>query len=118
MIARISLLLGLLLALVAARETVFTGSYSDPKHPKCAREIRLESNVSALVFGTDAAGGEGKECDGETDTKWGPLPGKKHEMEIVVDFSSKGGPSNLRGKYDESKKEIKWQDGNVWTKVK
>ena len=60
---------------------------------------------TASVSGADAAGGEGASCDGSTDTKWGPLPATTTfgapgvytylEKTILVDFSSKGGPSDL-----------------------
>lgn len=95
----------------------FSGKYSDPNHPDCARVITLETKSSAKVFGADAAGGEGFACDGTTDTKWGPLPASINGQEIIVDFSSKGGPSNLAGKYNEDKQEIDWQDGNAWKKI-
>lgn len=100
-----------------ARDATFAGQYSDPNHPGCARSIRFETKTSAMVFGADAAGGEGVACDGQTDTKWGPLPAKLNGIEIVVDFSSKGGPSDLAGKYDEVSAAINWQDGNAWTKL-
>lgn len=95
----------------------FSGKYSDPNHPGCARVISLETDVSAKVFGADAAGGEGVQCDGVTDVKWGPLPAVINSLEIVVDFSSKGGPSNLAGKFNTDKQEIMWQDGNAWVKL-
>lgn len=105
-----------LVASAFAHQTTFAGKYSDPNHPGCARVINLETKVSARVYGADAAGGEGATCDGQTDTQWGPLPAKINGLEIVVDFSSKGGPSDLGGKYDEVKEAINWQDGNSWTK--
>lgn len=98
-------------------ERTFAGKYSDPNHPNCARLIALETRVSARVFGADAAGGEGAACDGETDSQWGPLPAKVNGEEIIVDFSSKGGPSNLSGKYDDENQAINWEDGNSWTKL-
>ena len=52
------------------------GAYSDPNHPSCKRIIGISSTSGSFsVFGTDAAGGEGVPCDGETDIAWGPLPG-------------------------------------------
>jgi hypothetical protein len=110
-------LLLVFVAIVAARPEVFSGKYSDPNHPGCAREIGLETPTSAKVFGADAAGGEGVPCDGSTDVKWGPLPATIDKLEIVVDFSSKGGPSDLAGKYDFQGSQIKWQDGNAWAKL-
>lgn len=117
MLAVIVVLLGVLVASVVAKQSIFTGSYSDPNHPGCARAIGYEELSTLRVFGADAAGGEGVACDGETDVKWGPLPAKVHDTEIVVDFSSKGGPANLHGKYDEKNDAIVWEDGNSWKKI-
>lgn len=96
---------------------VFSGKYSDPNHPSCARTVLRDHKSSAQVYGADAAGGEGVACDGSTDVKWGPLPGTVDGLNIVVDFSSKGGPTNLNGTYSIVKKAIVWQDGNAWTKI-
>jgi hypothetical protein len=52
------------------------------------------------VFGTDASGGEGVPCDGTTDIPWGPLNATLDGENIVVDFSPKGGPSDLSGVFD------------------
>jgi hypothetical protein len=35
---------------------------------------------------------------------------------IFVDFSPKGGPSDLLGVYNDKMAGIKWPDGNMWTK--
>ena len=102
---------------IAVCVATFAGNYSDPNHPDCARRIAFETTSSARVFGADAAGGEAVSCDGETDLPWGPLPATVNGAQIVVDFSSKGGPSNLTGKYDEVQDKINWQDGNAWTKI-
>jgi hypothetical protein len=75
------------------------------------------------VSGADAADGEGAACDGKTDDTWGPLEGTfryiTHNGEvtkqIIVDFSSKGGPKDLTGIWNEHSKKIEWQDGNHWT---
>eukprot|EP00428_Durinskia_dybowskii_P071550 CAMPEP_0170388946 /NCGR_PEP_ID=MMETSP0117_2-20130122/18359_1 /TAXON_ID=400756 /ORGANISM="Durinskia baltica, Strain CSIRO CS-38" /LENGTH=116 /DNA_ID=CAMNT_0010644909 /DNA_START=45 /DNA_END=392 /DNA_ORIENTATION=- len=96
------------------RDRTFAGKYSDPNHPGCARQIVGETRTSARVYGADAAGGEGATCNGETDEKWGPLPAKVNGEDIIVDFSSKGGPSNLSGKYDDVNQAIDWEDGNSW----
>jgi len=36
---------------------------------------------------------------------------------ITIDFSSKGGPSDLIGEWNADKNEIKWSDGNTWPMV-
>ena len=101
----------------SAEDLFFTGKYSDPNHPGCARTVVRNSISSGQVYGADAAGGEGVACDGTTDVKWGPLPAAIDGFQIVVDFSSKGGPSNLNGTYSFAQKAIVWQDGNAWTKI-
>lgn len=93
---------------------LFAGDYSDPNHPSCPRIIDSETSDSASVQGADASSGEGYSCDGSTDESWGPLPAKISGSTIIVDFSSKGGPSDLTGVY--SNNGITWEDGNTWTK--
>ena len=105
----------------------FTGTYDDPNHPDCLREIEDNMNGTAKVYGADAAGGEGAECDGSTDIKWGPLEGTTSWVKdgnslwhkrIVVDFSPKGGPSDLTGQWNQDNFRLDWQDGNYWPKHK
>lgn len=96
------------------------GSYTDPNHPGCPRICTpvMAMDESFSVYGADAKGGEGVPCDGETDEKWGPLPGRYMDDsgKLVVDFSSKGGPSDLTGYLNitSSPPQIQWEDGNVW----
>jgi hypothetical protein len=89
--------------------------YSDPNHPGCDREVIQESSTAGKVYGKDAAGGEGASCDGTTDVAWGPLEAVIDGDMITVDFSPKGGPSDLEGKYANSA--INWEDGNAWPKI-
>mmetsp|Transcript_19497 Transcript_19497/g.33097 ORF Transcript_19497/g.33097 Transcript_19497/m.33097 type:complete len:218 (-) Transcript_19497:150-803(-) len=96
---------------------LFSGKYADPNHPSCARTILFETETSAKIFGADAAAGEGQPCDGITDVRWGPLPAVVDGFTISADFSSKGGPSDLTGKFNEAKHEIDWEDGNAWEKI-
>lgn len=96
--------------------TPFDGKYSDPNHPACPRVMISKDGKMASIYGADAAGGEGVACDGTTDTKWGPLPALIDDLVVVADFSSKGGPANLTGKYDLSSQKIVWEDGNYWQK--
>lgn len=104
-------------SMLESGEGVFNGTYSDPNHPDCARYILQVNSTYAEVSGYDAAGGEGVACDGETDEPWGPLPGSVSGDSISVDFSSKGGPSDLSGSYNTTSNGIDWEDGNVWSKV-
>ena len=58
---------------------------------------------------------EGADEDGK---KW-RLFGKSvsNGNEIVVDFSPKGGPTDLKGTWVAAENGIKFPDGNVWTKL-
>lgn len=98
-------------------QAIFKGVYSDPNHPQCARFILFETDSSASMYGFDAAGGEGVPCDHLNDVKWGPLPAVITDSTIEVDFSSKGGPSDLTGKFNSELNEIDWEDGNAWNRV-
>ena len=91
--------------------------HSDPNHPGCARSIVQLNSTSATVSGADAAGGEGVACDGTTDVAWGALPATTSGPVIAVDFSSKGGPTDLSGTYSDHTLAIDWADGNEWTKA-
>ena len=90
----------------------FTGSYADPKHPGCERNINVPSGSSvATLTGTDGTPGCNK---GEPTRAW-KLMGEVKSNEILVDFSPKGGPKNLEGVWDGDG--IKWPDGNKWSLV-
>ena len=99
------------------------GVYSDPNHPNCPRICTpvMAMDETFSVYGADAAGGEGVPCDGKTDLKWGPLPGQymQDTGKLIVDFSSKGGPSDLTGYLNTTSDsiQIQWEDGNVWPQV-
>lgn len=114
-----------LLALVATTitlsigytDTPFTGMYSDPNHPDCFRKIIEGKNDKFEVYGQDNKAGEGVSCN--TDDKsqledWGPLPASVNSTNIIVDFSPKGGPSDLTGAWCSKKQRIVWQDSNYW----
>mmetsp|Transcript_84008 Transcript_84008/g.237852 ORF Transcript_84008/g.237852 Transcript_84008/m.237852 type:complete len:486 (+) Transcript_84008:4064-5521(+) len=114
----------------------FEGVYSDPLHKKCDRTIVKISDTKAEVSGYDAYYNfffrfDPLHCDGDHDVAWGPFDGAldlsgltdeigdttKHTGKdtITVDFSAKGGPSNLVGEWDPEVPGIKWADGNTWT---
>ena len=103
-------------------QSLIDGDYSDPNHPGCSRLISSFNSHSIELYGSDAEGGEGVPCTAENQVKWGPLPGKelqgldnKDNGVLSVDFSSKGGPANLKGTYNNTA--IYWEDGNIWTKI-
>ena len=86
----------------------FTGGvYTDPKHQDYSsfagyRMLAIKGNGLTLA-GTD---------DG---TAFWALSGSiSKDGTIEVDFSPKGGPSNVQGKLDSSNHDITWSDGNVW----
>merc|ERR1711990_852540 len=85
------------------------GDYSDPNHPGCGRHIEVTSATTGEVSGNDAVDGS---------EPWGPLEATIDGDKIVVDFSPKGGPSDLTGTYEaqpDGTFGITWEDGNTWT---
>jgi hypothetical protein len=104
--------------------SVFDGAYTDPYHPGCFRTIQstrgdAEASLENIVqvTGKDGSGKDGDwGCSegGSTQTVW-RLSGKVKGDQILVDFSPKGGPKNLVGKWEGDG--IRWEDSNKWTKV-
>mmetsp|Transcript_95968 Transcript_95968/g.143703 ORF Transcript_95968/g.143703 Transcript_95968/m.143703 type:complete len:160 (-) Transcript_95968:12-491(-) len=93
-------------------EVDFSGSYADPNHPNCLREIKVEDLV-ADINGTD--GNPGCPLDGSGDP-W-ELTGTVVGDSILVDFSPKGGPKDLKGVYEAAPVPgIRWPDGNLWSR--
>ena len=122
------------LAVVAADspwDSIFVAAYIDPNHPDCARAIMpYDSTTSSIDFptdfytsGADNINGEGYSCHNvmpPTLDSWGPLPTSVNGTSIIVDFSSKGGPSNLTGQWKEYSSEkmgILWEDVNFWEEI-
>merc|ERR1712071_157070 len=87
----------------------FTGSYSDPNHPNCARLVAIEGET-ALIMGADGNPG----CPTGEGRPW-KLVGKASGDNIFVDFSPKGGPKDLKGVWEAKPPGIRWPDGNKWT---
>jgi hypothetical protein len=48
---------------------------------------------------------------------WGPLEASINGMNIKIDFSPKGGPSDLTAEYDVEDDGILFSDGNLWAKI-
>mmetsp|Transcript_7605 Transcript_7605/g.9377 ORF Transcript_7605/g.9377 Transcript_7605/m.9377 type:complete len:160 (+) Transcript_7605:69-548(+) len=95
---------------IASAGTDFTGSYSDPKHPGCARLVFVDGNT-ALVSGIDGSPG----CESGEGRPW-KLTGSISGDNIFVDFSPKGGPKDLKGIWEaKGNAGIRWPDGNKWT---
>ena len=107
--------------------SVFTGDYDDPNHPGCLRQVKV---VGAPLKGdgtrspypvVEVKGWDGKEgdkmCKGrpERSDLWAINGKLKSKEEASFDFSPKGGPANLPGKWDGDG--IVFPDGNKWSKV-
>eukprot|EP00793_Prasinoderma_coloniale_P000070 PRCOL_00005578-RA len=95
----------------AARGPPFDGNYTDPNHPGCPRTVCYERGV---VTGADGDPG----CEGGAALTWWSVPIVRASRDgaIVVDFSSKGGPKDLKGEFGQLQhvSGIRWQDGNFW----
>eukprot|EP00553_Chaetoceros_curvisetus_P011379 CAMPEP_0204639880 /NCGR_PEP_ID=MMETSP0717-20131115/44803_1 /ASSEMBLY_ACC=CAM_ASM_000666 /TAXON_ID=230516 /ORGANISM="Chaetoceros curvisetus" /LENGTH=120 /DNA_ID=CAMNT_0051660127 /DNA_START=122 /DNA_END=484 /DNA_ORIENTATION=+ len=99
----------LLSAAQATALSSFTGEYDDPNHPNCKRSIMVIDSGDAKVSGTDGDPG----CPPDGSGKAWSLDALVKGDTIVVDFSPKGGPSDLSGK--RTPEGILWEDGNTWT---
>jgi hypothetical protein len=98
---------------LAVQAIDFTGSYADPFHPNCLREVRVVSPALADVTGTD--GTPACPADG-SGRKWS-LTGKIDGDTILIDFTPKGGPKDLKGVWEPSPVPgIRFPDGNLWSK--
>lgn len=97
------------------------GEYADPNHPNCRRSIVASTasvdgtklfTTAVVLKGTD--GNPGCPPDGSGDA-WS-VEGKVDDIQetIVVDFSPKGGPPDLKG--EKIPEGILWEDGNTWTR--
>eukprot|EP00747_Dinoflagellata_sp_TGD_P183612 gnl/TRDRNA2_/TRDRNA2_38579_c1_seq1.p1 gnl/TRDRNA2_/TRDRNA2_38579_c1~~gnl/TRDRNA2_/TRDRNA2_38579_c1_seq1.p1 ORF type:complete len:230 (-),score=55.01 gnl/TRDRNA2_/TRDRNA2_38579_c1_seq1:43-636(-) len=77
------------------------GFFTDPNHYVASTFIGTRMiSEDMTIIGTD---------DGK---KYWSLKGTKVDGGIMVDFSPKGGPSNLKGTFKNGK--IEWADGNYW----
>lgn len=78
-----------LVASVQAKEvkSVFEGQYNDPNHPGCLRKIVAKNNLVTII-GSDNIDGS---------NQWVIQAKEDFPGTIFVDFSSKGGPSDLLG---------------------
>mmetsp|Transcript_18016 Transcript_18016/g.36099 ORF Transcript_18016/g.36099 Transcript_18016/m.36099 type:complete len:296 (-) Transcript_18016:43-930(-) len=100
---------------VEASDSVFEGDYSDPNHPGCPRNINVSSDgMTGYVTGAD--GDEGSP-DCANAVAWGPLDASINGDSIKIDFSPKGGPSDLTAEYDYKDGGVLFSDGNLWSKI-
>jgi hypothetical protein len=105
--------------------SVFTGDYEDPQHPGCLRQVKvvgapLRGDGTRSAFPVvEVKGWDGKEglCKERPERSeiW-TIEGKlKSKEEASFDFSPKGGPASLAGKWDTDG--ILFPDGNKWAKI-
>jgi hypothetical protein len=105
----------------------FNGDFDDPNHPGCLRQVKVVGAPLGIngkrspypvieVVGYDGKG-DGSMCsDRPTRADLWKIQGKmKNNNEAVIDFSPKGGPSNLLATWDSNG--IVFPDGNKWTKI-
>ena len=94
------------------------GGYADQAHPGCLRVLtRVEGarggGAWELLGGDPPAGAEGPGCaSGELQEPWGPLRVEVVGAQVRADFSPKGGPADVKGRWDGAG--IAWGDGNRW----
>ncbi len=105
----------------------FTGEYDDPNHPGCLRSVKVvgaplrgdgtrPANPIIEIAGYDGNGSSNVCTERPTRGDLWKIQGKvKSNTVASIDFSPKGGPSNLTGEWDGSG--IVFPDGNKWTKV-
>ncbi|CAE7827113.1 DRG2 [Symbiodinium sp. CCMP2456] len=92
------------------------GYYSDPQHPMCPRKIVYEYDLydkaQMMVDGGDGNPG----CEKKVLTRWtAKVDWKAGSDEITIDFSKKGGPAGVVGKWEGDG--IVFPDGNKWKKI-
>mmetsp|Transcript_1395 Transcript_1395/g.2327 ORF Transcript_1395/g.2327 Transcript_1395/m.2327 type:complete len:288 (+) Transcript_1395:86-949(+) len=107
------------LASTQINKATYAGSFSDPKHPLCQRQVELEPDAKAnyqyIISGEDGSPG----CmPGFSKKKWQvPAQYDPKQGTILADFSLKGGPKDLQGTWDPARSVIQWADGNIWPKL-
>jgi len=99
----------------AADAPQWAGMYDDPNHKECKRKVVKVGKTKLRIDGRD---GEPDCGDGFVSTPFSLTATLKSadSDEVLIDFSSKGGPADLLGKWDGDG--IKFPDGNKWTKKK
>jgi hypothetical protein len=91
----------------------FSGSYADPFHPNCQRHVEVVSPTRAAVTGTDGTPG----CPPDGSGRPWALTGFIEGDSILIDFTPKGGPKDLKGVWEPSPVAgIRFPDGNLWSK--
>jgi len=94
-----------------------TGRYSDPFHPGCYRDVDASKGEIRGVDGNPGCTAPNvKLKEWSLKASIGDSPGNSDgSVSVKVDFSPKGGPKDLEGKFKDNV--ISWPDGNAWTKM-
>ncbi|CAJ1378814.1 unnamed protein product [Effrenium voratum] len=87
------------------------GEYDDPDYPGCKRRILTLNNGEVQVNMKDPD--RGRSCKGKQQVKF-VLPGKSSGDQVTIDFSDRGGPSNVVAKFDGTN--LVFSDGTSWTR--
>lgn len=74
----------------AIRLQTYLGNYADPNHPGCLRKVEMDQD-RLVILGSDSVDGS---------NPWLLRMKESEEGKFLVDFSPKGGPKNLLGKFD------------------
>jgi hypothetical protein len=101
-------------SVAGATPTRFSGSFSDPFHPNCKRQLVVNGNEVTLT-GTD--GNPGCPADG-SGKEWTlkAVIDANESSKMSVDFSPKGGPKGILGTWEDGDAPgIRWGDGNKWS---
>mmetsp|Transcript_12332 Transcript_12332/g.28264 ORF Transcript_12332/g.28264 Transcript_12332/m.28264 type:complete len:169 (+) Transcript_12332:78-584(+) len=95
-----------------ATSDAWIGLYSDPMHPGCRREVVVDF-AGVFIEGADGQPGCLK---GEKLERWTlPATYTPGSDTLVIDFSPKGGPKDVKGTWDGNG--IRFPDGNKWTRL-
>jgi hypothetical protein len=91
--------------------SVKTMIFEDPIHNNALRKLSIHNDGKITIVGKDSP-------RGKTWNAKGSLTGKDNNL--ILDFSSKGGPKDIKAKFVSSNthnSNIKFADGNVWKAV-
>jgi hypothetical protein len=82
------------------------GVYNDPNHPSGYRVVRVAKGGNVFITLQDEPDGDVLELQGNQ---------MENGSMVSIDFSPKGGPSNLTATAKDGK--LVFPDGNAWTKI-
>mmetsp|Transcript_125070 Transcript_125070/g.365293 ORF Transcript_125070/g.365293 Transcript_125070/m.365293 type:complete len:188 (+) Transcript_125070:51-614(+) len=96
----------------------WSGRYDDPKFPGCERRITKDGDIF-IISGTTSTDGSKKCEEGKPTKRWSITAAQPEGSfgpsdTLNVDFSNKGGPTNVEAKWAGDG--IMFPGGNKWTK--